>query len=46
MGAPSEYPRGFGNYVLLQAMAHGGMGEVYLAKHGGLAGLDRLCVLN
>jgi serine/threonine protein kinase len=46
LGAPSsEYPRGFGNYVLLQAMAHGGMGEVYLAKHGGIAGLDRLCVL-
>ena len=43
---PAEgFPRRFGSYVLLNAFAHGGMGEVYLAKHGGIEGIDRLCVL-
>ncbi len=39
------FPRGFGNYVLLTNFAKGGMGEVYLAKTGGIEGVDRLCVL-
>src|SRR5690606_23825668 len=39
------YPRPFGAYVLLTAFAHGGMGEVYLAKTGGLEGIERICVL-
>ena len=39
------YPKPFGNYALLEGFAHGGMGEVYLAKHGAIAGIDRLCVL-
>jgi serine/threonine protein kinase len=47
MTAPGseEFPKPFGPYVLLSAFAHGGMGEVYLAKSGGIAGIDRLCVL-
>jgi serine/threonine protein kinase len=40
-----EFPRSFGAYVLLSSFAHGGMGEVYLAKSGGIRGIDRLCVL-
>lgn len=39
------FPRRFGPYVLLSSFAHGGMGAVYLAKRGGIAGIDRLCVL-
>ena len=39
------FPRAFGNYVLLTNFAKGGMGEVYLAKTGGIEGVDRLCVL-
>jgi len=39
------FPRAFGPYALLSAFAHGGMGEVFLAKSGGIAGIDRLCVL-
>ena len=39
------YPRAFGSYVLLTAFAQGGMGEVYLAKTGGIEGIERICVL-
>jgi len=42
---PAEFPRPFGAYMLLSSFAHGGMGEVYLAKSGGIRGIDRLCVL-
>ncbi len=44
-GGDEEFPHPFGAYVLLQNFARGGMGEVYLAKLGGLAGLERYCVL-
>ncbi len=40
-----ELPRAFGSYLLLQQFARGGMGEVFLAKSGGIAGLERTCVL-
>ena len=39
------FPRPFGSYLLLASFATGGMGEVYLAMHGGIAGAFRLCVL-
>jgi serine/threonine protein kinase len=42
---PEEYPRTFGNYVLLAPLARGGMGEVFLAKSGAVAGLEKHCVV-
>jgi serine/threonine protein kinase len=42
---PEEYPRRFGNYTLLAPLARGGMGEVFLAKTGGVAGLEKRCVV-
>jgi eukaryotic-like serine/threonine-protein kinase len=42
---PEQYPRLFGNYVLLGPLARGGMGEVFLAKHGSVAGLEKHCVV-
>jgi len=44
-GLDDGFPRHFGAYALLSSFAQGGMGEVYLAKSGGVAGIDRLCVL-
>jgi serine/threonine protein kinase len=40
-----EYPRSFGNYLLLTSLARGGMGEVFLAKSGGIAGIEKHCVV-
>jgi serine/threonine protein kinase len=40
-----EYPRPFGNYLLLTSLARGGMGEVFLAKSGGIAGIEKHCVV-
>lgn len=39
------FPSPFGTYLLLEAFARGGMGEVYLAKSGQIEGFERYCVL-
>jgi serine/threonine-protein kinase len=41
----SGFPRQFGDYLLLGSIGHGGMGEVFLAKVAGPAGIERLCVV-
>jgi serine/threonine-protein kinase len=38
-------PRPFGPYALLTRIARGGMGDVFLAKHGGLQGFEKMCVV-
>src|SRR5688572_4755788 len=43
--APEVFPRRFGNYTLVAPLARGGMGEVFLAKTGGVAGLEKRCVV-
>jgi serine/threonine protein kinase len=35
----------FGSYALLSRLAKGGMGEVFIARHGELAGMQKLCVV-
>jgi hypothetical protein len=40
----SELPQVFGRYLLVQRMSRGGMGEIFLAKHG-LAGFEKLAVI-
>ncbi len=37
-------PRVFGRYLLVQRLSRGGMGEIFLAKHG-LAGFEKLAVI-
>src|SRR5215213_2078362 len=37
-------PQVFGRYLLIQRISRGGMGEIFLAKHG-LAGFEKLCVI-
>src|ERR1043165_6643203 len=37
-------PQVFGRYLLVQRLARGGMGEIFLAKHG-LAGFEKLAVI-
>jgi hypothetical protein len=37
-------PQVFGRYLLVQRMSRGGMGEIFLAKHG-LAGFEKLAVI-
>jgi len=38
-------PRLFGPYLLVDRLAEGGMGEVYLAKHRRVDGADDICVV-
>jgi serine/threonine protein kinase len=42
--AESRLPAAFGRYLLLQRLSRGGMGEIFLAKHG-LAGFEKLAVI-
>ncbi|GAB4526011.1 MAG: hypothetical protein Tsb0020_43920 [Haliangiales bacterium] len=37
-------PQLFGRYLLIQRLSSGGMGEIFLAKHG-LAGFEKVCVI-
>src|SRR5690349_19847837 len=37
-------PQVFGRYLLVQRLSRGGMGEIFLAKHG-LSGFEKLCVI-
>ena len=39
------FPRVLGPYVLLRRIGRGGMGDVYVAKHGSLLGFEKHCVL-
>src|SRR5437868_81463 len=41
----SIFPRMFGKYALLRPFARGGMGEICLAAHGDLGGLEKLCLV-
>jgi serine/threonine protein kinase len=38
-------PRQFGDYLFLKRLGAGGMGEVYLAKHGNLGDIEKYCVV-
>ena len=40
----SGLPQVFGRYLLVQRLSRGGMGEIFLAKHG-LAGFEKLAVI-
>src|SRR5215831_14546817 len=41
-----KFPRAFGKYTLLEPLAQGGMGSLYLACTGpGEPGMEKLCVL-
>jgi len=40
----SSLPQVFGRYLLVQRLSRGGMGEIFLAKHG-LAGFEKLAVI-
>src|SRR5689334_3766884 len=40
----SSLPQVFGRYLLVQRLSRGGMGEIFLAKHG-MSGFEKLCVI-
>jgi serine/threonine protein kinase len=40
----ANLPQVFGRYLLIQRLSRGGMGEIFLAKHG-LAGFEKLAVI-
>ena len=40
-----EFPAPFGHYLLLHPLARGGMGNVFLAKTGGMMGIEKHCVV-
>ncbi|HEY6035609.1 MAG TPA: serine/threonine-protein kinase, partial [Kofleriaceae bacterium] len=44
MGRVEGLPQVFGRYLLVQRLSRGGMGEIFLAKHG-LAGFEKLAVI-
>ena len=43
-GVEPSLPQVFGRYLLVQRLSRGGMGEIFLAKHG-LAGFEKLAVI-
>src|SRR5688572_11787875 len=43
--ADGEFPAPFGQYLLLHPIARGGMGNVFLAKTGGMMGIEKHCVV-
>ncbi len=43
--SPSQAPSRLGRYDLLRRLAVGGMGEIFLARERGVAGVDRLVVV-
>ena len=45
MSTATTFPRMFGKYALLRPFARGGMGEICLAAHGELGGLEKLCLV-
>jgi len=44
MGRVEGLPQVFGRYLLVQRLSRGGMGEIFLAKHG-LSGFEKLAVI-
>ncbi|MCC7073334.1 MAG: serine/threonine protein kinase [Deltaproteobacteria bacterium] len=41
----TDFPAPFGHYLLLHPLARGGMGNVFLAKTGGMMGIEKHCVV-
>ncbi len=42
---PSEFPRELGRYTLLGELASGGMAKVYVGRHAGAAGFERIVAI-